>query len=78
MNARRITIPSAVAALREAAEAEGRSPRDLTPAEYRRFRVAQSASRPLPSHLAIAMVLGGWRRACEIAAAGVRPPARTG
>lgn len=76
MSAVRVTPAAALAAVREAADAWGRSPQELTITEYRRYRtIRASADDALPSHLAISMVLGGWRRACGLAA-GTREAAR--
>lgn len=61
------TRDGALAALRAAAATYGIDPDDLSPSAYRRFRV-RHGSDLLPSHLAVAVLFGGWARACEQAA----------
>lgn len=69
MPVRRINRTTALAALREAAEALQIAPEDLTITEYRHYRATRPEPTGLPSHMAIAVVLGGWWRACELAGA---------
>jgi hypothetical protein len=66
MRARRINRRTALRALLLAAEAAGTEPGRLGQATYRRVR-AEDADASLPSDLAIAMLFGGWRQACEVA-----------
>lgn len=74
MPVRRITREAALAAVTEAADALGVAPDELTVARYRQYRATREAPTALPSHMAIAVVLGGWTRACQLAAESTPAP----
>jgi hypothetical protein len=70
----RITRDSAVRALRAAAAWQHTPVADLRVADYRAFRAhAWDEGRP-PSELAVSLLFGGWRRACERAGRSTVPP----
>jgi hypothetical protein len=73
MPARHVNRATVHWALRVASETLATRPEDLDPADYERLR-AEPANVDLPSHVAVALAFGGWRRACRYAGVSYPPP----
>ncbi|HST42541.1 MAG TPA: hypothetical protein VLK58_23680 [Conexibacter sp.] len=68
MTANHLNRTIALSAMLCAADNAGISPAELTAPVYRRFRTQREGSARGPTDIAIAMLFGGWRRACDHAA----------